>query len=319
MKSKIIPGLFSILFFLFIIFLSELSTRLLFPGINCQDTQLSLFQEQVFGDSFGWRPNAIGTSFDDKVVIDELGFRKMAVPDHSNVSWLILGDSITFGVGVKTESTFVGLLQKECPNTRIWNTAVVGYAIENYKDVINYFIETKKGIQKVLLFYSLNDLYKSINFRPTVSGIKKLFFFFKQNSKFYMLIKNLLFDRSKSYFFYDSNLYEENEPNFVEATKILKEINNQLKLNDIDFLIVILPYEYQIRSKEDKFLIPQKILGKKFEEFGISYIDAYEYFVKPGKDSRTFYLYADPMHFSITGHKVIFDMLRKKLIKETYN
>jgi len=309
MKSKIILPLFSFCLFVLIALSFEIVTRLLFPNINRQDTQLSLFREKVFGDSFGWQPNATGTSFDVDVIIDDNGFRKMAVPDKCDVSWLILGDSVTFGVGIKTGDTFVGMLKKAFPNIRIWNTAVVGYSIENYKDVIDYFIDSEKHIQKVLLFFTINDLYKGLNVQPTVRGFKKILFFLKRNSKFYILVKNLLFDRSESFFFYDYNLYDIANPKFKNTLIVLDEIKRKLIAEDIDFIVILLPYEYQIRKKQDDYLKPQKMMSSYFKAEEIQFIDTYQHFIQKDLDSKTFFLYADPMHLSKLGHQVVFDIL----------
>ena len=100
--KKLTLLLASLVFCALIILLLEVGTRILWPEINAQDTEQSLLRPQAFGDSYGWQPQATGTSFGKTVFIDEFGFRKISSPEHYTDSWIILGDSVTFGVGVET-------------------------------------------------------------------------------------------------------------------------------------------------------------------------------------------------------------------------
>ena len=64
------------------------------------------------------RPNKDGIVFGQKVTIDQYGFR---VPSKDfkytqNNNIFILGDSVTFGNGIKEEETFIGLLRKKIKN-----------------------------------------------------------------------------------------------------------------------------------------------------------------------------------------------------------
>jgi lysophospholipase L1-like esterase len=304
----------SLIFCVIVLFLLEIGIRFLCPTINNQDTELSLFRDHVFGKSAGWEPDASGMSFGKQVSIDEYGFRKMSSPAKFEASWLILGDSVTFGVGVDTQDLFVEKLQKNFPTVKLWNTAVVGYSLMNYKDVLNHFLASRQDIKKVVMFFTLNDIYGYLNVRPVQGSYwKKITFYLKQNSKFYMLVKNLLFDRSKKYFLYDFNLYDQSNPKFKKSMDIIDEMNRSLKQKQIDFVVVLLPYEYQIRMKRDDYLKPQKLVIDKLKRENISYIDAYDYLGKAMNDSRELYLYADAMHFSKTGHEAVYSLLMNNI------
>ena len=167
----------------------EAFTRILCPEINHQDTERSLFAQRHDGQSLGWSPGAKGMCFGLPAEIDQSGHRLMWGPPQWKNSWLILGDSVTFGVGVETEKTFVGLLQSAFPTVKMWNTSVVGYNIENYKQVLLNFDLAKQSVSKVLLFYCLNDAEDAVATVSNPVGGERVFAFLRRHSKFYMLLK----------------------------------------------------------------------------------------------------------------------------------
>jgi lysophospholipase L1-like esterase len=324
--KRIMLLLSTILFCGLILLLLEAGTRILLPEINFQDTDQALLRSKAYGDTYGWQPNATGICFGKKVTIDELGFRKMAAPQNYDASWFVLGDSVTFGVGVDTEDTYVQLLQNSLPNVRVWNSAVIGYDLKNYRDTLNHFtVET--GLiprpRRVLLFLCPNDIdlnsafAQDLSVKPFNSGyIESVLSFLRRNSKFYMVVKNIVFDRSRAYFQHDLRLYQEAGEGLQESFRILDELNTSLRDRNIELTVVITPYEYQLRKKEDQYLLPQKILTSYFQEKGIPYIDAYEYFARADGDERQYFLYGDFAHFSKKGHQMVFDLLKERLNKQ---
>lgn len=188
--------------------------RFLFPNINFQDTELSLFKKGAFGNSVGWKTNGRGVSFGKIVTIDSDGFRKMDSPSQYNESWVILGDSVAFGVGVDTNKTFAQMLQDRYDKVKLWNTSVVGYSVYNHRDVVDVFLTNRNDVKKVFLFFCLNDIYGNLHLTPVYDLKEKVFSFFRRNSKFYILAKNILFDRGKAYAEYDIGLYKKESPQF---------------------------------------------------------------------------------------------------------
>ncbi len=297
--------------------LLEFTVRLAFPGINNQGTDSNLFQPDTSGASLEWRPHAEGMAFGEQVVIDQHGYRSTAAPDASAVGWLLLGDSVTFGVGVPADQTFAGLIQQAVPDIMVWNTGVVGYSVENYRAVLNRFLDSGRPIRKVLLFFTLNDLYAQPNIDSSSTWTGRTLAFLRRNSKLYMLAKNLLFDRSKSYFQYDYEQFAGTNPRLPATLGMLGEINADLHSRGIDFLVILLPYEYQVRRQNPADLKPQQILSEFMLADGIPFVDAYDYFVDRKLDSQELYLYADAMHLSAAGHKVVYRMLRSAGVLET--
>ena len=76
--------------------------------------------------------------FSKKVFTDSLGFRipkKNFNYKDKNSSVLIIGDSVSFGVGVKEQNTFVGLMRNEFKNLNFFNSSVSGYNFKDYSEV----------------------------------------------------------------------------------------------------------------------------------------------------------------------------------------
>jgi lysophospholipase L1-like esterase len=313
----------SVIFSMVLVLLLEAGTRIISPEINFQDTERGLLREMAFGNTYGWKPKAEGVCFGKRVYIDEFGFRKLASPQDSKDSWLILGDSVTFGVGVETKDTYAQLLQDDHPQTRIWNTAVIGYDARNYRDVFYRLMAGEQGLKnlkRVLLFFCLNDvdldeeMGKALGSRPNRSQVtESLLSFLRRNSKLYILAKNIFSDRSKFYFTQDYQLYKDKSDSFSETMSILSEMDAYSRDRNIEFSVVILPYEYQLRARNEQNLLPQKRLTAYLSEKGISYIDAYDYFAREEGDVKEDYLYADFGHFSMKGHRVVFNLLKERL------
>lgn len=349
MKKNLLLSFFSILFCILIFFLMELAVRVLCPDVNLQGTDASLFRQKAFSESPGWAPNSKGLVFGKMVYFDENGFRKMEYPEKYEKEWLILGDSVAFGPGVETKDTFLGLLQKQHPEIKMWNTSVVGYSVDNYKDIVNWFLSSNKKIDRVVMFLCLNDIYNNIAITETDKTIlqqgsnqeeksadapkptptpqkakppnfiskafQEFIAYFRCRSKLFVLLKSIMFDRSQSYFLFDYSLYKNNSDYYVKSLKTIDEIAQKLKKNKIDLIIVILPYEYQLRLDDPNLLLPQNVLKAHFKEQRISCIDIYDKMKNSSYKSRKLFLAADAMHFSKTGHKTAFDIINKELFK----
>lgn len=121
------------------------------------------------------------------------------------------------------------------------------------------------------------------------------------------MLKNSLFDRSKTHALYDIGLYKEHSPEIDKHLNDIVSIKSKLDKSKIDFLVVILPYEYQLRVKGLKD--PQVLLNNFFAKNNITSLDLYENFTL--LNSRDYFLYGDTMHFSSLGHETV----AKKMIE----
>ena len=139
--SKLLVVLISILVCFVIIGIAEVYSRL-FTDVILLGSSSSLYIENAYGPSRGHAKNAVGVSYEVEIHTDENGFRiDPNYKDSENYASavLIMGDSVAFGMGVRESKTFAGLPRKELPDTRIYNSAVIGYDIEDYRNMIDYF------------------------------------------------------------------------------------------------------------------------------------------------------------------------------------
>ncbi|MGZ6250164.1 MAG: SGNH/GDSL hydrolase family protein [Syntrophales bacterium] len=286
---------------LFLLIALEFAVRVFFPRINYQGVQRSLFLENKFGQTMGLVPNSSGEIFGKEIHTDEYGFRQMNTPTKYHKSWLFLGDSVTFGAGIDTDQIFPQLIQNAFQDTKIWNTAVIGYSTPNYLDVVKAFLPDHHEIEKIVLFFCLNDVYGNLSLKFSVSTKERILSFLRSHSKLYSLVKKTVLDASKMYALYDIGLYKERNADIDEHLNAIVSIKSMADRLNIEFLVVILPYEYQLRVGGLK--APQVLLKDFFAKNNVKSVDLYEEFT-PLK-SEDYFLYGDPMHLSTIGHKTV--------------
>ena len=316
LKEAVFLGIVAFAGCAILLVLIELGVRIVRPDVNAQDTDRTLFRAKAFGNSVGWVPNARGLSFGVEAAIDELGFRRIKHPEHFSDTWLFLGDSVTFGVGVTDDQAFPQLVQNHLPAVRVWNSAITGYSTPNYRDVVTHTIDTGQHLSRVILCYTLNDAYGNLDLTPKDSGLVDVTFgFLRRHSRLYVLFKDLAADRSKAYFMYDYAMYAEDRPEWLQAMATISDIAEALKARGIPLDVVLLPYEYQLRMDDTRLLQPQRMVKQALEAKKINVIDLYADFGSKGRSSRDFFLFGDPMHLSVLGHQVVADALVSRLAR----
>ncbi len=271
-------------------------------------------------NGYGLRPNFKSQSFGANIETNKYGFRKSSIPYKKGKSnWLLLGDSVLMGVGVNKDSTFAGRMSSEYINWNIINSGVIGFSSEDYITQLNYVLKFL-NIQKVSLFFCLNDIYvrnSKIAINVPGKNLRKIFgasiSFLRKNSVLYLMIKNKVFDRSKSYFTFDNNLYLENEILLKRLANNLVEIQSILNKKKIPFEIYLLPYEFQLRDNDISIDNPQRKLTDLIEGYSITTKDLFEYMSnKSDGNNKKLFLYGDPMHLSNKGHNIVFNFIKSK-------
>jgi hypothetical protein len=323
----------------------ELIVRILLPSIQPQGTDRILYAENRFWESHGLRPNSEGRSNGAAVHVDGNGFRVGSIrPDTARAGWLLLGDSVTMGIGVEADSIFSGILQSRFPGVNVLNPSMIGWDVRDYVRVFrHYTVENRNTlkIDRVLLFWCLNDLYRGDQAVEMPGGkirarggivLRAL----RTHSRFYYFLKTFLFDRARDYYLFDSRLYAEDGPAVADAIGRLADIRescmsqhlwrhrgsgaatkrrapNQDLLGDIAFTVVLLPYEYQLRVRNGGGAEPQRIMSAELENLGIEVLDPLPYLKDSGMDSKKLYLCGDGIHLSAAGHRLIADFLMPRL------
>ena len=320
-------NLYAVLFGLVVIVLLvgffELFIRLVYPEIKPLFTNRELIQINAYYDSHGLKPSYHGASHGEAIETDKMGFRLTFAEDDTSLNnWLYLGDSVTMGIGVSTDNTFAYLTDKRIRNIKIRNAGMIGHSTYDYLNATRYFSK-KMNISRITIFYCLNDVYSKFK-EQAIPGNQireyggDILDFIKLNFRLYDVFKANIFDRSFAYFNFVSQYYHPNNPVFLSAVNDIIAIKEHCDANNIDFDVIILPYEYQLRSsdKNDIFL-PQYLLKSSLRANDISVYDCANYFLKLGHESDYFYLYGDGIHFSEYGHQILSEYILKYFIQDS--
>jgi len=92
-------------------------------------------------------------------------------------------------------------------------------------------------------------------------------------------------------------------------------IADALRARGIPFVVVLAPFEYQLREPDDpEVQRPQEMLSARLAERGVRAIDPRARFDR-SRASTDYFLAYDPMHFSALGHRVIADVIAEALAR----
>ncbi len=304
-----------------LLFLLEGAVRVWLPEITPVGTDKSLFADSVYATTPGPRPGATGLSNGARFSAMNLagyGFWQYAGSyDASRSSWLLLGDSVTMGIGVHPDSTFAGRLARHLPGINVLNPSVLGHASRDYVAIARELIPEKGGPQvhlsRVVVMWCLNDIYSSTGPLPdpdqTVRDVGGSFLSFtRRHLHLYQFLKSSLFDRPRRYWDHDSRLYRDDL-----VSRSADDMGTIVSLGSdrrIEVTVVVLPYEYQLRNPEGVGIwAPQERMAGRLTSIGITPLDPSRYLLERVDDPSDLFLYGDGIHFSSRGHELIFRFL----------
>ena len=293
--------------------------RLTHPDLGPIGTDGALLDDFVYGQTRGYNRNSSGTSNGAVFNIDERGLISYEKPyNRENPSVLLIGDSVTMGIGVDPDSSFAGILSKSLDTVNVVNPSLIGYASTDYQRLVHYFLANprvvqleKMDIQHVLLFWCLNDIYADLPPTAVPGGdVRRLggemLHHVRLNVRLYQVLKNMFFDRARSYYEYDELYYTPSGLYFQRAVSDLKKIKETCDKNGVPLTVILLPYEYQIRAKDGVPIdLPQSVLKQAIEDPEFRILDLHEVLRSRPEASKALYLYGDGIHFSKTGHRVV--------------
>ena len=284
------------------------------------------------------RPNTNLIVAGKRAKIDNFGFRIPQNDENLNIfenSILIIGDSVSFGFGVKEEESFAGLLRSEI-KSNILNSSVIGHNLDSYNFVLKTVTnDSQFQINKVLVFLCLNDvvtsqgvLIKDETKNNEISKKKNNFLneiikndfliktniFLREKSTLFVLLKSISTNPVERHFKYMFSEYDKKNliENYQKKIKQLKVLSDKKKIK-IEF--ILLPYAYQlINNCEENLMKPQLEIRKVFNKLNIKLNDFTIDFCEKSKNIDLFLTY-DPVHLSIVGHKFVNRLIiKKKLI-----
>jgi hypothetical protein len=329
----------SLAFLLVCAVIAEIAVRA-FTTVDLLGNSKNLFIADAYGPSKGNAPNVEAISFGAVVYTDEHGFRvpKGGLPDDARKreAILILSDSVGFGPAIEDEAeTFAGLLRKRFPDERIYNSSVIGYSTPDYRNVVEAFVPDHPEVTAVVLVYCLNDATSAIS-QPIDRYLKEkngsvpeqrltetlrnftllsdANDYLRARSKLYLLLRHHLLGTQTRDWRAVLKLYsEERTAELVQSVRDVAAIAAFLNQRSIPFVVVLSPFEYQLRKPEEaEAQLPQRRLGDLLTEAGVGYIDARSHFDR-ARPSTDYFLGYDSMHFSAVGHRVIADVIAEAL------
>lgn len=271
------------------------------------------------------KPNRNFEVFGIQSKTDEYGFR---IPlnnfqyDKQKPYILILGDSVSFGVGVKEKNSFIGILRKKIQNNLL-NTSIMGHNLKSHLYLLkeNYKI-FNKDLDQVVIFLCLNDIvpFQGVLKKEDINNDNNFFknfvknkftinlnIFLREKSALFVFLKGIFTNPVKRHYDYMLARYK-NKQNLNEFENYIKKIDQFSRRNKLKTKFILLPYAHQISKNCEKDLMtPQKIINSIFIKQGLKLHDYSSNFCK-NKDLSLF-LRFDPVHLSKYGHKYVSNLI----------
>lgn len=307
-----------------LLFLVEAGVRVSIPEITPVGTDKGLFADSVYAGAPGLRPGASGLSNGARFsAMDVAGYgfwRYAGGHDPSRRSWLLLGDSVTMGLGVHPDSTFAGRLAHGPPQINVLNPSMPGHSGGDYVAIARALVpESGKppvDLSRILVLWCLNDIYSSAGPLPDPDQAVRdaggsFLSFARRHLRVYQFLKNTLFDRPRRYWEYDSRLYRDELVG--RAAGDLATIAALGSERGVEVTVVLLPYEYQLRQgRAEGIRRPQERMSARLRSIGITPLDPSAYLLQRVDDPADLFLYGDGIHFSSRGHELIYRFLRER-------
>lgn len=256
LKNLLIRLLAILIVFIVILAIGEVLIRSYLHFNTAYDIEMTKYAINLKNDSENklighvHSPNKSMELMDVMVDINSDGHRDKEYPVNNTDKHRIifLGDSLTFGWGVKEEETFATLIEEDMNSQS--PTEVINFGTGNYntEQEVNLFIE--KGLKynpdKVVLFYFINDAEVT----PEKSGL--WFLGYSQFISFYWSRINSLLNNimpSKSFQEYYESLYDEDQQGWINARKAIIQLRDICESKGIEFQVVLLPELHDVNNE----------------------------------------------------------------------
>lgn len=273
---------------------------------------------------------------------NSLGFRDESpreVPlDTDKRRLLFIGDSITEGIGVPYEQSFVGIIAKklEAEGIETLNAAVERYAHQVYYAKVRHFVETVKlKVDEVVVVVDVGDMANDVGEHRTderghvvsrermkYGRVKRFKFWLKDNSILYRLYRRYRDGEFKTprrepkgafkaairtggvKWTVDSAEYDEYaEEGMAIAEKVMTKLFKFLAERNIHMTVVVFPWPVQIANK-DLDSLHVRFWKDWTTKNGVDFINMFPYYINdrdPEQVYQDFYIPYD-FHFNAKGH-----------------
>ena len=187
-----------------------------------------------------------GKAFGAKIFTDNQGFRiKKNNIVKNNKDILFIGGSVTFGPAVKTNETFVDMLN-ENSKFNIRNASVFGTNLENNIKIIKNHKNLKENVEKIFINFPLDDINSSRVTNTKIVSEKENSIKTLKRNKFIIYLNGFLRAKSATYVFLKSKVVNPQLNNYLydlslyENQKLLDQLELDLsELSKIFFLYLL--------------------------------------------------------------------------------
>ncbi len=279
----------------------EGGVRLAYPEIAPYRTEAHLFEPGVYGATRGIARSASGYSGSALLRSDETRMWRYSAAAESQQTWLFLGDSVTMGVYVASDSTFAGRLHGR---VGVRNPSIVGYTPADYARVASAVAERERP-QRVLVNWCPNDIYLDAvpDSAPEVDPgpIGHVHRFLLSRVYTYQVVKALLFDRTAQYYAYEKRLYADSA-RVAGVRDQLSRIAGEARGVGAELTFVVHPYLASLGDPDWPGLMGP--ITERALALGFDVVDATPWLERQS-DHAALYLYGDGFHYSERGHAVV--------------
>ncbi len=302
--------------------------------LNWIESKQDTIVKKIKDKTLGYR---LEPGFKGKYKINSYGFRDYEYSENkpdNTLRIVNIGDSLTFGLGLKLESVYSKVMEKKmnCTLNTHKNYEVLNLGIFGYNTIQEYYLLKNEGLRFqpdiILLgfYYNDSDLAKSLEKNGLLEKSNE------DRSWTDVSLRDWL-KKSKLLLFVKTSILRDilhtnlnSIPSYMNARVhetnwgTMKEYLNKMKLlcktNDIDFVIVNFPSQFQLDFHESDWLIQKDISNFCLKE-SIPFLDLTPFFVAQ-KEKELFV--DEDSHPSRIGSQIasdaIFDFLFKSQLKQ---
>ena len=275
----------------------------------------------------GWKLNPDGISKKDGNIvckIDHNGFRKIDNSGTPLLSIYFLGDSFTFGAGVKNSETFTQIMKEKYfgNNIYIYNAGVMGYGMVQ---MFQLFSDIEKRIKPgdIIIFTPISE-----DIKRNLSDFYYPYLFFYTNLMQVQIEDYPVYDNGTiTYHKLEDNLYHKMRflsfltpytKNFwialnkkfildttAESIKMIKIIKHRTEMKGAKFVLFFLPH-------------PRECLRGSYDVdiSGFNYYDIMRFFPRQKEELDKLQVSDRDHHWNVEGHKVAARGIVETLIHE---
>ena len=264
------------------------------------------------------RPRARAILMGVPVQINSEGFRDddYSVERNQKYRIIFLGDSLTFGWGVRKEDSFEDRLEKTLNDRH--PTEIINFGTGNYntEQEVNLFIE--KGLKyrpdKAVLFYFINDA-EPLPKKSHWGFLGRSYFLTFYWSRIQALLNQ--FFPSRNFVSYYRALYAPDQPGWLRAKEALSTLKTVCDSNRIALQVVLLSELH--RLQDYPFQKEHELVKSFLSERRIPHLDLAPLFAGE-TEPRRLWVARDDAHPNAVAHQLIarftFDFLSQSLSRE---